>query len=401
MTYSAGRLYYTLFGDSTLHSRWFSPDSGIVDETTLDAPSTVNFSDADGMFIDNGTLYYATRSDGNLHRVDFTGGAVTGSSSVVSGPGVDGVDWRNRGMFVYSGPAPNHPPTAAFSRQCDGGGCTFDGSGSADTDGTVASYDWDFGDGSTADGVNPAHTFTTAGTFHVQLTVTDNQGAQGAVTHDVTVSPVSSSLSYVGSSHAGPGATKFKQAPVPAAAQAGDTMVLFWTQATTAGWAGPTGLTGWTQADSLTNASITTTVWTRTVAAGDAGGNVRFDSGVASKGALTLAVYRGVDTAHPVQALAHRGDTTTASHTTASVSAEPGDWVVSYWADKSEVTTAWTAPDGVSTRDTAFDTGTGRYDSLLVDTGDAVLGGSYGGLTATTDGTSGRTDMFTIALNPA
>jgi PKD domain/Malectin domain len=401
MTYSGGRLFYTLFGDSTLHSRWFSPDSGIVDEATVSAPSTVDFSDADGMFVDNGKLYYASRSDGNLHVVDFANGAVTGSPTAISGPGVDGVDWRNRGMFVYSGPAPNRAPTAAFTTQCDGGGCAFDASGSADTDGTVASYDWDFGDGSTAAGESPTHTFTSAGTFAVQLTVTDNQGAQGAVTHQVTVSPVSNSLSYVGATHSAPGATKSKQAPVPAGSQTGDTMVLFWTQATTAGWAGPTGLTGWTQADAFTNASITTTVWTRTVAPGDAGGNVRFDSSVASKAALTLAVYRGVDTAHPVQAIAHRGDTTTASHTTASVSAEPGNWIVSYWADKSEVTTAWTAPDGVTTRDSAVDAGTGRYDSLLVDTGDAALGGSYGGLTATTDGTSGRTNMFTIALNPA
>ncbi len=32
MVYNAGRLYYTLFGDPTLYSRWFTPDSGIVDE---------------------------------------------------------------------------------------------------------------------------------------------------------------------------------------------------------------------------------------------------------------------------------------------------------------------------------------------------------------------------------
>ena len=403
MVYTAGRLYYTLSGDSTLRSRWFSPDSGIVDETTVNAPSSVDFSDADGMFVNNGKLYYATRSDGNLHVVDFAGGAVTGSSTVVSGPSTDGVDWRNRAMFLYSGPAPNQPPTARFTSNCSGGACTFNGSTSSDSDGTVASYAWDFGDGGTGTGVTPAHTYTSADTFHVTLTVTDNEGAQGSVTHDVTVSPVSSNVSYVGSSHSAPGATKFKQAPVPAAAQAGDTMLLFWTQATSAGWTGPTGLTGWTQQDTFTNATHKTTVWSRTVGAGDAGVNVRFDSATASKGALTLAVYRGVNATQPLEVpVAHRGDSATATHTTAPLpGTQPGDWIVSYWADKSDVTTTWTAPSGVSTRDTAIDNGTGRFDSLLVDSGGPVLGGTYAALTATTDGTSGKTNMFTVALKPA
>ena len=50
---------------------------------------------------------------------------------------------------------PNVPPVASFTSSCTGLGCSFDGAGSSDADGTVASYDWTFGDGSTATGPTP------------------------------------------------------------------------------------------------------------------------------------------------------------------------------------------------------------------------------------------------------
>jgi len=52
----------------------------------------------------------------------------------------------------------------------------FDGSGSYDPDGTIISYEWDFGDGDTGTGVAPSHTYTTTGTYTVTLTVTDDEG---------------------------------------------------------------------------------------------------------------------------------------------------------------------------------------------------------------------------------
>ncbi|NHN41409.1 S8 family serine peptidase [Halorubellus sp. JP-L1] len=53
----------------------------------------------------------------------------------------------------------------------------FDGSGSSDPDGSVASYDWDFDNGETATGASATVTFENAGTYDVQLTVTDDDGA--------------------------------------------------------------------------------------------------------------------------------------------------------------------------------------------------------------------------------
>ena len=56
---------------------------------------------------------------------------------------------------------------------------TFDGSASYDLDGTIVSYDWDFGDGtSSGSGDSVTHTYTAPGLYDVVLTVTDDMGAQ-------------------------------------------------------------------------------------------------------------------------------------------------------------------------------------------------------------------------------
>ncbi|QDP95167.1 PKD domain-containing protein [Microlunatus elymi] len=81
----------------------------------------------------------------------------------------------------------NKAPTAAFTSSCTERDCTFDGSGSADPDGSIAGYAWDFGDGSTSTDAKPSHSYSADGTYTVALTVTDNQGKTDVVKHDVTV----------------------------------------------------------------------------------------------------------------------------------------------------------------------------------------------------------------------
>jgi hypothetical protein len=63
----------------------------------------------------------------------------------------------------------------------------LDGSTSTDPDGTIASYRWDLGDGAIGWGDRLSHTYASAGTRTVQLTVTDDRGATATTSQAVTV----------------------------------------------------------------------------------------------------------------------------------------------------------------------------------------------------------------------
>jgi PKD repeat protein len=80
----------------------------------------------------------------------------------------------------------NAAPTAAFTSSVSDLLVSFDASGSADSDGTLSSYAWDFGDSSTGTGKTPSHSYAAAGDYQVKLTVTDNDGGTDSVTKTVT-----------------------------------------------------------------------------------------------------------------------------------------------------------------------------------------------------------------------
>jgi len=84
-------------------------------------------------------------------------------------------------------PAANVAPTAAFTNTTQGLTATFDGSTSSDSDGTIAGYAWNFGDGQTGTGRTPTNTYAAAGSYTVTLTVTDNVGATDVASRQVSV----------------------------------------------------------------------------------------------------------------------------------------------------------------------------------------------------------------------
>lgn len=101
-----------------------------------------------------------------------------------------------RGELIISGaandigggsPPANVPPVANFSDSISGLTVNFTDS-STDSDGSIASRSWNFGDGSTSTATNPSHTYSAAGTYTVSLQVTDNSGATNTKTQSVTVS---------------------------------------------------------------------------------------------------------------------------------------------------------------------------------------------------------------------
>jgi hypothetical protein len=105
--YSDGRMYYSLSGKAGLRWRYFTPDSGTIGATEFTVTGG-SFGSIAGMFLSGGKIYYASATDGSLHTVGFSNGgtngtnpSVSGTDTVVSGPAIDGNDWRSKGMFLF------------------------------------------------------------------------------------------------------------------------------------------------------------------------------------------------------------------------------------------------------------------------------------------------------------
>ncbi len=85
------------------------------------------------------------------------------------------------------------PPTAVIAVQMPAVGSSsllvsFDGGKSADDDGTVAVYRWDFGDGDSGAGDSVGHTYEAPGEYTVTLVVADNDGLTGLARKEIILS---------------------------------------------------------------------------------------------------------------------------------------------------------------------------------------------------------------------
>ncbi len=134
---------------------------------------------ADGTILDpQGFVFSATKNSESHPNVTAANGKTLIGGSILR-PETGIVAYRV-GYTLYGGS--NQWPVAKASASPDTADIpatvSFSSAGSADPDGTIQSYAWDFGDGATSGEANPTHMYTVGGEYVATLTVTDNGGSQ-------------------------------------------------------------------------------------------------------------------------------------------------------------------------------------------------------------------------------
>jgi PKD repeat protein len=180
----------------------FSGDGGQATSAQLNSPEAVL---VDGQ----GTMYIADAKNNRVRKV--RGGIITtiagtgtagssgdggaASSAQLSYPIAFALDAQGD---LYVADEGNHRvrmianklPVPDLNASPSGGqaplNVSFDGSHSADPDGSITSYQWAFGDGSTGSGATVSHRYGSAGTFQAKLTVTDDSGGTASATRQIT-----------------------------------------------------------------------------------------------------------------------------------------------------------------------------------------------------------------------
>jgi len=394
--YSWGRNYRAELGDGTTTQR----TRPVLVHNLANAVSIGSGRDHGVAVLADGTV----RTWGHNASGQLGDGTTTNRTSAFVVPGVTNATAVGGGGSEYStvlvssgAQPPNQPPTATFSSSCLGLACSFDGSASRDTDGTVTSYAWDFGDGTVADGALPPHTYPRGGDYPVTLTVTDDDGATAVAQSTVTVAPASGSAVSFRASAATDANTTRPSVVVPSTVLAGDRLLLVLTTNRAATTTTPAG---WTLLSTVSDGTdVRSWVFTRAAVAGTAGSTVQPTLDAISKCSLTLVGYAGAAAPSSVVG-ANEAGSTAAHGTPAAPVTTGGSTVVSYWADKVAAAHTWSLPPTVTARAATVGSGGGLLTSATGDT-QTVSAGSWPGATADAGTSSAKAVSWTVVLPPA
>jgi len=165
-----------------------TPTSGIAPlEISFNAS---NSSDSDGSIVSY-TWDFKDGYTGNGVTVNHTFSSIGSYNvllTVTDGKGATDTTTKN---ITITETLSNQSPIASFTATPTSGvaplAVSFNASSSSDSDGSITSYAWDFKDGYTGNGVTVNHTFNSTGSYNVELTVTDNEGASDSTTKTITV----------------------------------------------------------------------------------------------------------------------------------------------------------------------------------------------------------------------
>lgn len=163
-----------------------------------EAPLAVQFDGSESVDSDGTIVQYhwdmgdgTTATGSQSSHIYTAAGTYTATLTVTDDGGM--TDRVSMPVVVSQPQSENTPPTAAIATDISEGAAPlaviFDGSGSHDADGSIVSYVWSFGDGSTTSGISPSHTFTEPATYTVTLNVTDDAGETAGTTTTVNVLP--------------------------------------------------------------------------------------------------------------------------------------------------------------------------------------------------------------------